>query len=390
MNYYQRALELKEETIKNRRYIHQRAEVGLDLPVTKQFIKNKLTEYHIEPQDCGYGITATIGSGKPVILIRADMDALPMSEESGLDFACPTLKQAHACGHDLHSAMLLTAARMLKENENNLNGTVKLMFQPAEETFEGCLNMIENGILENPKVDVAMACHIDADQKVGTIAYNATEAMMNSVDVFEIDIKGKGAHGAYPHLSVDPINIGVHIYMALQSLIAREATPSKSCVLTIGKFEAGTAPNIIPDTAILKGTIRTNDILNRSLLVNRMKEIAHKEAELFNGQASVNMISSIPPLINDFDFTNKMISYMKELDIENVCFKHPYYAQASEDFALICEKVPTIYFSVGAKNENEKQYPLHNPKVILNEDVCPIGAACLAHSAQQWLQDFKK
>ena len=164
MNYYQRALELNEETIANRRYLHTNAETGLDMPKAKAFVMKKLKEYGLEPKECGYGVTAKLGKGGKVLMLRADMDALPMPEESGEPFACPTGKEAHACGHDFHAAMLLTAAKMLKENESELEGTVKFMFQPAEETFEGGKNMIENGILENPKVDAALAYHVAAGQ----------------------------------------------------------------------------------------------------------------------------------------------------------------------------------------------------------------------------------
>ena len=153
MNYYERAQALADELTANRRYFHANAEVGLQLPKTKAYVMEKLREYGIEPQECGEGVTATVGKGGKTILLRADMDALPMAEESGLPYACPTGAQAHTCGHDCHAAMLLTAAKLLKEDEASLAGTVKFMFQPAEETFEGSKNMIEHGLLENPKPD---------------------------------------------------------------------------------------------------------------------------------------------------------------------------------------------------------------------------------------------
>lgn len=160
MDYYQRACELKDETVANRRYFHTNAEVGLNCDKAKAYVMEKLAEYGIEPRDCGHGVVATLGAGSPVILLRADMDALPMPEESGEPFACPDGKHAHACGHDFHAAMLLAAARMLKENEGDLKGTVKLMFQPAEETFEGAKDMIAAGVLEDPRPDVALAYHV--------------------------------------------------------------------------------------------------------------------------------------------------------------------------------------------------------------------------------------
>lgn len=391
MNYYERAIELKEDTIADRRYIHENAEVGLDLPKTKAYVIKKLKDYGLEPKNCGYGVTATLGKGGKCILLRADMDALPMPEESGEAFACKEKNVNHACGHDFHAAMLLTAARLLKENEDALEGTVKFMFQPAEETFEGSKNMIENGILENPKVDVALAYHVaPGEMPIGIYMYNDSDTLMSSVDGFRIKIKGKGGHGAYPNIAVDPINIGVHIHLALQELIARESNPAHSCVLTVGKFTAGSVANIIPDTAELEGTIRTNKKEARELLVRRMKEVAQKTAELYGGSAEIEMISEVPPLICDSALTKEMIGYMKDLEIPGLTGYPDITSSASEDFALIAEKVPSVfmYLSAGYMDERGK-YSAHNPKVQFNEEVCKIGAACLAQCATEWLHNNK-
>ena len=391
MNYYERALELKDETIANRRHIHKNAETGLDLPKTKAYVMKKLTEYGLEPKDCGYGVTATLGKGGKVLLLRADMDALPMPEESGEEFACPTGKEAHTCGHDFHAAMLLTAAKMLKEKEDTLEGTIKFMFQPAEETFEGSKNMIENGILENPPVDAALAYHVSPGKMpIGLFMYNDKDTMMYSVDGFKITIHGKGSHGAYPHVGVDPINIGVHIHLALQELIARESDPTHSCVLTIGQFAGGTAANIIPETAVLKGTIRTNKPEARELLVRRMKEVAEKTAAVYNGTVDIEMISEVPPLICNPKLTDEVVGYMQELGIPGLTPYPGISASASEDFAVIAEKVPSTFMYLSAGYLDERgQYPAHHPKAQFNEDVCPIGAACLAHCASQWLKNNK-
>ena len=388
MNEYERALELKEETIANRRFLHENAETGLHLPETKAFVMKKLKEYGIESVECGEGVTATIGNGGKVILLRADMDALPMKEESGELFSSKT-GAAHACGHDFHAAMLLSAAKILKEEEAELKGTVKLMFQPAEETFQGSKNMLEHGILEEPKVDAALAYHVSPGRfPVGLYMYNDKSTMMYSVDGFKITIQGKGAHGAYPQVGVDPINIGVHIHLALQELIARECNPSHSCVLTIGQFEAGTAANIIPDTAVLQGTIRTNEKEARELLVTRMKEVVEKTAEVYRGSATIEMISEVPPLICDSELTKEVVGYMKELEIPNLIPHPDVSSSASEDFAVIAEKVPSsfLYLSAGYLDERG-DYPAHHPKVQFNEEVCPIGAGCLAHCARRWLEE---
>lgn len=391
MNYYERALELKDETIANRRHIHKNAETGLDLPKTKAYVMEKLTEYGLEPKDCGYGVTATLGKGGKVLLLRADMDALPMPEESGEEFACPTGKEAHTCGHDFHAAMLLTAAKMLKEKEDTLEGTIKFMFQPAEETFEGSKNMIENGILENPPVDAALAYHVSPGKMpIGLFMYNDKDTMMYSVDGFKITIHGKGSHGAYPHVGVDPINIGVHIHLALQELIARESDPTHSCVLTIGQFAGGTAANIIPETAVLQGTIRTNKPEARELLVRRMKEVAEKTAAVYNGTVDIEMISEVPPLICNPKLTDEVVGYMQELGIPGLTPYPGISASASEDFAVIAEKVPSTFMYLSAGYLDERgQYPAHHPKAQFNEDVCPIGVACLAHCASQWLKNNK-
>lgn len=389
MNYLERANALKEETIANRRFMHENAEAGLNLPVTKAYVMEKLSEYGLEPKECGHGVTATLGHGGKVLLLRADMDALPMKEASGLPFASKT-DCAHTCGHDFHAAMLLTAAKMLKENESKLEGTVKFMFQPAEETFEGSKNMIENGILEEPKVDAALAYHVSTGKMpVGMYMYNSKTTMMFSVDGFRITVKGKGAHGAYPHLAVDPINIAVHIYLGLQELIAREANPNHACVLTIGHFEAGTVNNIIPEKALLEGTIRTNNPESRELLVRRMKEAAAKTAEVYGGSVEIEMISEVPPLICDPKFTEEIIGYMKELNPQWMAYPG-IEASASEDFAVIAEKVPSAFMYLSAGFTDERgQYSAHQPQTQFNEDVCPMGASCLAHCATEWLKNNK-
>ena len=390
MTYYQRALELQQETVAHRRFFHANAEVGLDLPKTKAYVVRTLREYGLMPEDCGYGVVATLGKdGGKCILLRADMDALPMGEESGEEFACPTGKQAHTCGHDFHAAMLLTAAKMLKERENELEGMVKFMFQPAEETFEGAKNMIENGLLENPRPDAALAFHVTTGKMpLGMYMYNHTGTMMASVDGFRIDIQGKGAHGAYPNLSVDPINIGVHIYLALEALLARETDPDKMCVMTVGKFQGGTAANIIPDTAVLEGTIRTKDRASRELLVRRMQEVAQGTAQVYGGSARVTMTSGVAPLICDSAFTQEIVGYLAQLGNPGSVGYPNVSAGASEDFATVAEAVPAAFIHLSAGFLDDRgSYPAHNPKVRFNEDVCPVGAAGYAHCAHQWLKN---
>lgn len=389
MNFYERALELCEETIAHRRWLHSNAEVGLHMPKAQAYVINQLKEYGLEPHPCGHGVTAELGKGGRTLLLQADMDALPMPEESGESFSCQTGTEAHACGHDFHAAMLLTAAKMLKENEAMLSGKVRFMFQTAEETFEGAKDMMANGILNG--VDAALAYHVGSGRMpVGLFMYNSGGTMMYSVDGFRVTVHGRGAHGAYPHSSIDPINIGVHIYLALESLIAREADPSKACVLTVGSFSAGSAPNIIPDTAVLQGTLRTNDSDSREKLVRRLNEIVQKTAEAFGGAAETEMISQVPPLVCDPAMTDEIVGYMKELPISGLAPVPNTSASASEDFASIAEKVPSVFMYLSAGYMDERgDFPAHNPKVRFNESVCPIGSACLAHCAVRWLEEHQ-
>ena len=391
MDFYARACELNDDTVANRRHLHENAEVGLDLPKTLDFVKSKLQEYGLDPVPCGKGLTCTVGNGGKCIMLRADMDALPMAEESGESFACKSGEAAHACGHDFHASMLLTAARMLKETEGELQGTVKFMFQPAEETFQGSKNMIEAGILDNPKVDVALAYHVAAGQMpVGIYMYNDNGTMMYSVDGFRIDVEGKGSHGAYPQNSVDPINVLVHIYDALEVILAREVDPTKACVMTVGQFHAGTANNIIPGDGFMEGSIRSNDADARELLVRRMKEVSAKVAETYGAKATVTMLSEVPPLICDPEFTKTIVGYMADMNIEGMTPYPGISASASEDFAVVAQKVPATFMYLSAGFTDERgQYPAHNPKVQFNEGVCPIGAACLANCAVRWLEDNK-
>ena len=392
MGYYERANDLKSELITIRRYLHANAEIGMNLPKTTEYVMKNLSEMGYTPtQICKSTVTATVGKGSgKVILLRADMDALPMVEASGLEFAS-TNDNSHACGHDMHATMLLGAAKMLKENEDNIEGTVKFLFQCGEEIFQGAKAAIAAGILENPKVDVALAYHVGAGKlPVGTYMYNNENTMMLSNDGFRITVKGVGSHGAYPHNSIDPINIAVHIYLGLQELIAREVDPSENCVLTIGSLNAGTAPNIIPEIAVLQGTIRNVSVKTREYLVKRMKEVSKLTAETYRGSVEVEMISEVPPLICNPEFTNEIIKYMHELPIECLTGFPKIQSSSSDDFAVILSLVPGAYMFLSAGfPDDENVYQAHNPKVKFNEDVLPIGSAALAHCATQWLMNNK-
>lgn len=387
-SFINRANDLKEELLENRRYLHQNAELGNDLPVTTKYVMDKLKELGLEPKEiCKSGIVATIEGGKPgkTILLRADMDALPMEETSELSFESQT-DFAHTCGHDLHSAMLLGAAKMLIEQKENICGRVKLMFQPAEEIFTGSADMIANGLLESPDVDAAFDMHVMTDAPVGTLGCS-TGFVTASCDGFKITIKGKGCHGAQPHNGIDPINVAAHLHIALQELIARETPPEKIAVLTVGQFVAGTTPNIIPETATMQGTMRCYDKELRTYLVKRFKEVVEYTAKAFGAEATIEVLSDVPSIYTEPSMMKSAIKYIGELDYD-FTLDQKYLVTASDDFARVAERVPSAFIAVGAAPyEVDKIYPNHNPNVVFNEDCLPIGAALHAQFAYNWLKD---
>ncbi len=388
MNFYEQALQEKEELLRNRHWLHQHAEEGMDLPQSCAYIKEKLRSYGIMPRDCGRGIVAEIGEGESCILLRADMDALPMPEENNLDFAA-TNGVFHGCGHDLHATMLLTAAKLLKAQEQQLSGKVRILFQPGEEILEGAAELIAHGALKG--VDAAFGIHVGAGQvEPGTILYNDQGAMMLSSDGFRIHVQGRGAHGAYPQAAIDPINIACHIHLGLQTLIARECDPADRCLLTIGQLNGGSSWNIIPDTALLSGSVRSTKEAARQKLLRRIEELAVKTAEAFGGSAKVEWMAGVPPLTNDPALTKELLSYIQSMGIPDLHLQNGIVATAADDFALYAKKVPGCYLYLTAGFADERGgYPAHNPKVLFNEDVLPLGAAALAQGAYFWLQNRK-
>ena len=388
--FMKRANELKEELVQTRRYLHSIPEIKTDLPLTTKYVKEKLIEIGLDPKEITKsGLVATIGGKKPggTILLRADMDALDMREESGLDFASKT-QYAHTCGHDLHAAILLGAAKMLKERENEIEGTVKLMFQPGEEYFIGAKAMIDAGVLENPKVDAALGMHVMLNDPVGSIGYQHGYTL-SSVDGFKITIKGKGCHGAMPEKGIDPINAGVHVYLALQELISREISAFDNAIITLGQFAAGTVANIIPDTCVLQGTMRTYGKELRKYLFNRMQEVIDLTCKTYRASFEYEVLSEVPSLYTNPELLDEMLGYIDEMEEDFTLIKDSK-GTPTDDFAFITERVPSDHFQFGCKVQDERgAFPQHHPKVVFDENVLPIGAAVIAQCAFNWLKNNK-
>lgn len=384
------ANELKNELVEIRRTLHQNPEVGKVLPKTKKLIMDKLLEYGYEPEEIGGGIAATIKGGhkKKAILLRADMDALSIQEESSLPFASSN-GAMHACGHDMHTAMLLGAAKLLKKYQNDINGTVKIVFQPDEEGFSGAKGMLAAGILKNPHIDAGMALHVHSGTPSGMILCGLGTCM-SGCTLFRITVKGTGCHGAMPETGIDPINIASHIYQSLQTLNAREISPLSPMVLTIGKFSGGKAPNIIPDEVILEGTIRSMDKKVSEHIFKRIEEIAAQTAALFKGNAEVTELASAPPLKNNSEMVKETAEYIKEIYDKNNVVIFEQGGMGSEDFASYTYEIPCSYLVIGAGTAHENELygkPMHNSNVVFNEDILTTGGAVYAYSAIRWLNE---
>ena len=392
MEYLKRATEINPEVIANRRYLHQHPELAFDLDNTVRFVKEKLTEMGYAPADCGdHGVVALAGGRKPgkCILIRADMDALPMKEESGLAFSSLTDSAAHTCGHDTHTAMLLGAAKLLKEMEDEIPGTVKLMFQPAEEMGTGAENMLKAGVLENPHVDASFGIHIFAAVPAGVLVYG-NGPMLSSCDVFEITVKGKGGHGSMPNDTVDPIMVGAHILTALESINSREIAPDSFGVLTVGCFQSGSKFNIIPDTAFMTGTIRTFDSEVRAFIKKRLVELAEGTARAYRAEATVSFPTQICAVNTDKDVARIVgESVAAAVGAPRVIGNFKPIA-GSEDFGYITSEVPSTFFGLGGCPTDYPAYPQHSPNIRFNEDAFPVGVAAYVSGAIGWLQSQAK
>ena len=389
MNYLSMAEAIQDELIKHRRYLHQNAELGFELPKTKAYVIEQLKSYGYEPKEIGGGIVCTCGSDGKTLMIRADMDALPQDEATGLDFACKD-KACHSCGHDGHTAMLLGAAKILKENEANLKGIVKFVFQPAEETLSGAKTLIEAGVLENPKVDAAMGVHLNfGDNGIehmtpGNMATHIG-GMMAGADALKITVKGITAHGSMPEKGKNALSASANIVVAIQQLQTLEVSCDESAMMSICKFVCGTASNIIPDEAVMEGSIRTFTTESRALMKSRLVEISEAIAKMWGCEATVEFPMECGPNVNDEKFSKEMVGYCEEI-MERVQELAP--LRGSEDFSFYSEKVPT-FFSVlcaGGKEEGYN-YSMHDPRATFDENALKYGVAMFCHCADRWLSN---
>ena len=395
-DYRTEAQAISKTIVEDRRTVHGYAELGLDTPKTAAYIEEKLRELGIEPQRCGEnGVTAVIGrapeeGGEPggkVILLRADTDALPMAEETGLPYAAVN-GACHSCGHDLHAAMLLGAARLLKAHEDELKGRVKLMFQPGEEVLGGASDMIAHGLLEAPAVDAAIGMHVSAggeNCELGLVTFKRDYSTFSG-DFVRVTVYGKQAHGSRPETGVDAISIAAHIVTGLEELISREVSNTERSVVLVGKIAGGDSCNTEAGTCVLEVSVRAASAERRSFLKQRVKEISEGIALAFRGRAVTEYVYGQPPMYNDPAMCSCVPGYAAEIVGEGLV-RELFEFGGTEDFTAVAEKVPSIYLHIGAGAIAGADVSHHNPRIIFDERVLPLGAAVYANCAARYLEE---
>lgn len=389
MDYLKRAVELQNEAVEIRRTLHRIPEIGFELPKTTSFIKKKLEEYgcsYEEPVKCGLVVNIGNGNGK-TILIRADIDALPQPELTDLPFRAEN-GNSHSCGHDIHTTAQLICAKMLKENEENVNGTVKLIFQPDEEAINGAIAMIDAGCLENPHVDAAISLHTKAKFPAGKFNVGPGNYLCSS-DIFTVKVYGKSAHGSAPETGIDPVNIACKIVDAVQTVQTREVDSLDPNVITFGSIHGGTAPNIIPEEVELQGTIRCFTKNGRPKVIRRFREVVEGTAAVFGGKAEVIFESQTPITYNDPELTADIRRYLSEMVGADMVGDETG-IKGSDDFAYYSEKVPGVMYHVGTGvPEDGYIYTLHNPHITFDERCIPNACASFAEITTRWLDEHR-
>ncbi len=379
---------IKEEIISNRRKIHDNPETGMKLEKTSKLVWDTLVKMGYEPvKVCESGIVATIAGDRDngkCIMLRADMDALSLFTDSG------KVECVHSCGHDMHTAMLLGAARILKKHKDEIGGSVKFVFQPNEEGLSGAKAMIAEGVLENPRCDAAFAIHVHSGTPSGFVLCGTGSSVMAGCINFKINVYGKGSHGATPELGIDSIKIASHIYNAIETITANEISAKVPALLSVGKFCGGSVSNVIPEVTTLEGTIRAFDEKILEKIYSRIKEISDAVAREFNGKAEVFMLSAAKPLANDEKLSKQISEFSKELVGEDKFFEISDGGMGSEDFAEYSKLIPCTYMFLGAGTSEENPIfgkPMHNKDVVFNEDILHIGAALHSYVALKWLNE---
>jgi amidohydrolase len=377
----------KEHVINIRRDLHQIPELGFREEKTSTYVANYLEKEGLEVTTgiARTGVVGLLDTGRPgpTLLIRADMDALPITEETGFSFASGHDGVMHACGHDGHTAMALVTAKALNERKEQLCGCIKFVFQPAEEGPGGAKPMIEAGVLEDPKVDYSLGCHIWPNSPEGTIGIRPGP-LLAAMFSFDITINGKGGHGAMPHLCVDALETGCQVVNALQRIVSRKMNPLHPTVVTVGRFQAGTAFNVIPEQARLSGTARTFEKETWNRWPEIIESVVKGVCESMGAGYGVKFAQGYPPTVND----EEMAEFMKKIAGQVVGEDRvvvPDKTLGGEDMAFFLEKTKGCFFCLGAGNE--AYGGIHNPRFGFNEDILITGVEMYCRAAIDLLKE---
>ncbi|HYM31633.1 MAG TPA: M20 family metallopeptidase [Candidatus Cybelea sp.] len=385
------------DAVSIRRRIHARPELGLDLPLTTQTVLDGIAglDVQVARGPSTSGLVVSLTGTKPgsqtgrTILLRGDMDALPMPENTGLDFASEFEGRMHACGHDAHTAMLVQAVHLLYRHRDEMAGTVKFMFQPGEEGYHGARFMIEDGLIESdPKPDAAFALHIMPDRKAGTIA-GRSGVMLASADTWVIRIKGRGGHASMPYQAVDPIPVACETLQALLNMITRRIDTFDPAVLTCGKIVAGTTNNVIPETAEMVGTLRSTSEKSRELAREGIRRVAQHVAKAHLCEATVTITPGYPVTVNDGNFVEFARGVAVDLlgPAGYINMRAP--VMGAEDFSYVLQRMPGCMMFLGVRPDGHDGHdhvaPCHSNHMILNEDAMAVGIAMHAAVAYRFL-----
>jgi amidohydrolase len=382
--------EIMPVVIADRRQFHEHPELGFQEFETARGVVQRLRAMGVEDIRTGIavtGVTGLIHGGKGpgnVVLLRADMDALPILEENDVEYVSQIPGKMHACGHDAHTAMLLGIARVLTERKDEFAGTVKLLFQPAEEGGGGAKIMIDEGVLSDPNVDAVFGMHMDQGSPVGTIS-TRPGPLLAAADRFHVTIRGKGGHGAHPDLTHDPIAIGAQIVTALQTIVAREIDPIQPAVCTVGALIAGDAANVIPDTAILRGTLRSFDPEVREHLADAVERLCVGIGEAMRAEIEYEYRPGYPATINEPAMTQLVMEVAAEVvGAENVIEKAQ--SMGAEDFSYFLEERPGCFYFVGSVNEEKGlTWGHHHPRFDIDEESMAHGMEVMIRTVLRYL-----
>jgi amidohydrolase len=382
---------ISDRIVALRRAIHAEPELGLLTPLTRDKVRAELADLDLEWREGGEttGAVAVLKGAKPgpSVLLRGDMDALPMDEHTGLDFASTIPGRMHACGHDTHTAMLAGAARILHARRDSLAGEVRFMFQPGEEGFHGARFMLEDGLLD-PLPAAAFALHIMPNAPHGLIG-SRDGALLAAADMLEIAVAGRGGHASMPHDTRDPVPVAAEIITALQALVTRRFAASEAMVVTITQLEAGSAHNVIPDRVLLKGTIRTLSRERRGEIREAIDKLSSGIASAHECSAEVTITEGFPVTLNDARAVSLGEAVAQELGGEGGFYRMAEPIMGAEDFSYVLEKVPGAMFFLGVAADGadwKHCCGLHSSHMLVDEGVLPKGSAFLASCAVRFLE----